>query len=73
MKSCRKSGQALIEYLILFSFMSIIGVGMVKGLSSIMENSVNRFGYILSKHLSVGVCPQDCLYGGYLNSIPDGE
>ncbi|MBY0415777.1 MAG: hypothetical protein K2Q18_16505 [Bdellovibrionales bacterium] len=66
-KGKNHSGQALIEYLLLFSFMTFISINMVKGLGKVMMNSVGNLGYELSEQFTVGVCKQLCFYTGYKN------
>lgn len=61
------SGQALIEYLLLFSFMTFISIGLVKGLGKTMMSSVGNIGYELTEQFTVGVCKKLCFYTGYKN------
>lgn len=63
----RAQGQALIEYLLIFSFMTFITISMVKGLGKTMFSSVGFLGYELSEQFTVGVCQKDCFFGGYVN------
>ena len=68
LKKCmRASGQALIEYLILFSFMTFIGIGLVKGVGKVLTSSIGTIGYELSEQLTVGVCEKLCFYNSYEN------
>ena len=60
-------GQALIEYLLIFSFMTFIGINMVKGLGKTMTTSVGVLGYELTEQFTVGVCKEMCFYNGYIN------
>ena len=60
-------GQALVEYLLIFGLMALISVGMVKSFNSLMNEMVTSFSYVLSQHLSVGVCDQTCFFTGYKN------
>jgi hypothetical protein len=66
-KSNNAFGQALIEYLLLFSFMTFISIGLVRGLGKTLINSVGNIGYELSEQFSVGVCKELCFYTGYKN------
>jgi Flp pilus assembly pilin Flp len=66
-KSMGASGQALIEYLLLFSFMTFIAIGLVKGLGNTMTSSVGNIGYELTEQLTVGVCKKLCFYDGFKN------
>ena len=60
-------GQALIEYLLIFSFMTFIGINMVRGLGRTMTTSVGVLGYELTEQFTVGVCKEMCFYNGYIN------
>ncbi|MBC7715278.1 MAG: hypothetical protein H7177_18170 [Rhizobacter sp.] len=66
-KISASSGQALIEYLLIFSFMTFISIGIVKGLGKTMLKSVGYIGYEMTEQFSVGVCPKACFYNGYEN------
>jgi hypothetical protein len=61
------SGQAMIEYLLVFSFMILLSINMVKGLGKTTLSMVGVLGYELTEQLSVGVCKEDCFYSGYSN------
>jgi hypothetical protein len=63
----RTSGQALIEYLLLFSFMTLISISLVKGLGKTLTSSVGNLGYELTEQFTVGVCKDLCFYSGYIN------
>jgi hypothetical protein len=61
------SGQALIEYLLIFSFMTFLGINIVRGLGKTMTSSIGIIGYELSEQFTVGVCKTHCFYNGYKN------
>jgi hypothetical protein len=61
------AGQALIEYLLLFSFMTFISISMVKGLGKTMLSSVGIMGHELTEQFTVGVCKELCFFSGYTN------
>jgi hypothetical protein len=63
----RASGQALIEYLIVFSFVTFLGINMTKGLGKTMLKSVGYIGYELTEQFTIGVCKEECFYSGYTN------
>ena len=63
----RASGQALIEYLLIFSFMTFITINMVKGLGTTLFTSVGYLGYEMTEQFTVGVCKKDCFFTGYSN------
>jgi hypothetical protein len=63
----RSQGQALIEYLLIFSFMTFISISMVKGLGKTLFDSVGYIGFELTEQFSVGVCKEFCFFDGYAN------
>ncbi len=62
-----ESGQALVEYLLIFSFVTFLAIGMVKGMGKTMTESVGYIGYELTEILSTGVCPRLCYFNGFIN------
>jgi len=67
LKSSKPKGQALVEYLLIFSFLTLFVIGMAKGLSKIIANSVGYIGYGLTEQFTVGVCKRHCFYNGFQN------
>jgi Flp pilus assembly pilin Flp len=63
----KNSGQALIEYLILFSFMALIAINMVKGMGGMLTSSIGTIGQQLTQQLTIGVCEKECWYSEYEN------
>lgn len=63
----RATGQALIEYLLIFSFMTFVTISMVKGLGATLFKSVGYLGYELTEQFTIGVCSEYCFYSGYKN------
>jgi hypothetical protein len=63
----KENGQALIEYLLIFSFMTFIGISMVRGLSKTLLSSIGYMGFELTEQFTVGVCKRDCFFTGYMN------
>ncbi|MDD0854559.1 hypothetical protein HBN50_15715 [Halobacteriovorax sp. GB3] len=63
----KQSGQALIEYLLLFSFMALLAVGMVKGIGSYLGSSVGSMAYHLTQQLTIGACEGQCLHKAFGN------
>ena len=60
-------GQALIEYLLIFSFMTFISISMIKGLSKTLFSSVGYIGYEITEQFTIGVCKSECFFTGYMN------
>jgi len=61
------SGQALIEYLFIFAFMTFITINMVKGLGKTMFQSVGYLGFEMTEQFSTGVCKYECFYTRFKN------
>ena len=66
---CKKTsrGQAVIEYLFMLIFISLIGIKLIQGLSAFMFESIGGLGHVLNVHLSVGVCKESCFNNSYVN------
>ena len=62
-----ESGQAFVEYILIFSLFTLISLGLIKAFNTMMDNIFTSFSYILSQHLSVGVCEANCFFNGYVN------
>ena len=67
MKLRNKNGQAFVEYILVFSLFTLISLGLINAFNSMMDSTFTSFSYILSQHLSVGVCENDCFFNGYSN------
>ena len=59
------SGQAVIEYILVFAFMSFIVINLVNLFAGYVGSSMGGLAYALTQQLTVGVCEQLC----YLNSF----
>lgn len=66
-----RSGQALLEFLIVLIFASLVSTKVVGSLSEFMANSFGGLAHVLSLNLSTGVCQQDCFYSGYNNGFKE--
>lgn len=62
-----KSGQAFVEYLLLFAIMSGLALAMVVGFSKTLDSTIRGVGRALTIELSTGICPRNCFYGAYRN------
>ena len=60
-------GQALVEYMLIFSLFALIAFGLTNSFNNLMGNFTTSFSVILSQHLSVGVCRSECFFYGYGN------
>ncbi len=65
------AGQATVEYILIFAFMAMIGLGMVRGIGTALSTSVKSLAFVLTQELSTGVCPKRCFFGSYKNGITE--
>lgn len=65
----KTSGQATVEYILIFAFMSLISIGMVRAIGTGLSESVKSLAWVLSQELSTGVCPNRCFFSGYKNKV----
>jgi hypothetical protein len=63
----RSRGQALVEYIIIFSFMAIIAMKMVDAVNGYLSGTMGNLAFYLSQQLSVGVCEKRCFLDTYIN------
>jgi Flp pilus assembly pilin Flp len=71
MNHFRNAGQATIEYILIFSFISLIGVGLARAIGDSISTSAKSLGWVLTQELSTGVCRSQCFFGNYKNGITD--
>ncbi|TNF01291.1 MAG: hypothetical protein EP326_04700 [Deltaproteobacteria bacterium] len=62
------AGQALIEYIIIFSFMAIIAMKMVDAINGYLTGTMGNLAFYLSQQLSVGVCKKKCFVDSFKNN-----
>jgi hypothetical protein len=60
-------GQATVEYIFILAVAVLLGFEVTKRFTNFFQGQLGRVGHVLSSHLIVGVCPQNCFYGAYLN------
>jgi sorbitol-specific phosphotransferase system component IIBC len=60
-------GQAVVEYMIVFAFITLIGINLIRGLGGFMGNSMGSLAYHLSQQLTIGVCASNCFGNPYKN------
>ncbi len=62
-------GQALVEYLVIFSFMAIIAIKLATGLQGFVKTTMGGLSKALTIQLSSGVCERNCFYKPFANGI----
>ena len=65
----KSRGQAAVEYLFVLVFMVLIAAKIVNRFNSFFRDSVGNLGHVLSRNLSVGMCPTECFFNGYKNGF----
>jgi hypothetical protein len=60
-------GQATVEYIFILFVAISLGTAVVNKFSTFFKDQMGRVGHVLSTHLIIGSCPQNCFYGAYLN------
>ena len=64
----RTRGQATVEYIFILAFVVVLGFKITNLFTNFFRDSMGNVGHVLSSHLTVGICPEDCFFGGYANS-----
>ena len=67
-KLCSR-GQATIEYIVIFAFLGIISVTMVKSLSAYMADATGGITFQLTQELASGACQRSCWTDAYVNRL----
>lgn len=63
----KTAGQALIEYMLIFGFITFVSINMVKGFGKTMIQTVHYLAFELTEQTTVGVCKTDCFFSGFKN------
>lgn len=65
------NGQATIEYVLLFAFMTTISIGIVRSVGTGISSSVGSLGYVITKELQTGICARECFNNSYRNGLSE--
>lgn len=66
-KEPKQQGQALVEYLFVFSFVALIGVFFVRSINLAITETMGGLAYALTQELSIGVCRFYCVTNAFMN------
>jgi len=67
----KSKGQAAVEYLFVLVFMVLIAAKIVTRFNDFFRDSVGNLGHVLSRNLTVGICPSECFFSGYKNGYEE--
>ncbi len=60
-------GQALFEYIMIFAFMALFGVTLMKFMSKALDGTTRGVAFFLTQELNIGICKSSCFMQGYGN------
>ena len=60
-------GQALIEYLLVLALVVVLASRLVSAFGHYTGHSMGTLNSVISDHLSVGVCQEECFPDSYIN------
>lgn len=69
----RISGQATVEYIFILFIAVTLSFEVTRRFADFFQKQMGQVGHVLSTHLVVGVCPQNCFYGNYFNGYKGTE
>ncbi len=64
-----QAGQAVIEYIVIFSLMAFIAIKMAGSLQGFAKTTMGGLAKALTKELGSGVCEKNCFFKSYSNGI----
>jgi len=65
--SVNRSGQAVVEYLLVFLFVTFMAWWFFNNGGRYLDDSIGGLGYALSAELTTGVCERSCYFYDYVN------
>lgn len=68
-----QKGQALVEYLFVIMFISVIGTKFISKLGKYTSTQMGKMAHVLSLNLTVGICNNQCYFTGYKNGYKGSE
>ena len=68
-----QKGQALVEYLFVIIFVSVMGTKFINKLGKFTSTQMGKMAHVLSLNLTVGVCKTQCYFTGYKNGYKGDE
>lgn len=66
-------GQATVEYIFILAFAVIFGFNVIAKYTDFFRDTMGGVSHVLSRNLTIGVCPKECWSRGYLNGFEGAE
>jgi hypothetical protein len=60
-------GQATVEYILILFVAISLSSAIVRKFADFFRDQMGSVGHVLSTHLVIGACPDNCFYGQYKN------
>ena len=67
MSKNKSLGQATVEYIFILFVAITLSSTIVNKFANFFQVQMGKVGHVLSTHLIVGACPQNCFFGTYFN------
>ena len=67
MKAIHRCGQATVEYIFILAFVVFLGLQVTARFTDFFRTSMGSVGHVLSTHLIIGACPEDCFTNAFRN------
>ena len=64
-----QNGQATVEYILILAFVLIVGFKIASTFTNFFRDSMGSVGHALTMNVTIGVCPQQCYFEGYVNGF----
>lgn len=63
----KNSGQATVEYIFVLAVVVLLAFEITRRTSTFFQDQLGRVGHVLSTHLVIGVCQENCFFSNYHN------
>lgn len=65
----RSRGQATVEYVFILAIAVMLGFEVTRRFSTFFQDQLGKVGHVLSSHLIIGSCPNECFYSDFHNGF----
>lgn len=60
-------GQAVTEYIFILALMAFLSIKTINTFGKFFSRSMGNLAFVVSTHLTVGVCKENCFFYEYMN------